>query len=162
MAKDSQESIYSIDSSALIHAWRRAYPRKNFPQFWRRLDELILMGRLFSSIEVYREIQKKDDELHGWCRTRSRTFLPISEELQDQVIEIMGAYPRLVDTSKGRSAADPFVVGLARLQSPSWIVLSEENPGKASSPKIPDVCKAEGLRCLRLVELIQEENWIFK
>ncbi len=162
MVATPEEPIYCVDSSAFIHAWRRAYPRKNFPQFWRKIDELILMGRLFSSIEVFREIQKKDDELHGWCRTRTKMFLPIDDDLQDQVIEIMGTYPRLVDTAKGRSAADPFVIGLARLNEPGWIVLSEENPGRVNSPKIPDVCKAEGLRCLRLVELIQEENWIFK
>lgn len=88
--------------------------------------------------------------------------MPIDDGLQDQVIELMGIYPRLVDTAKGRSAADPFVIGLARMNDPEWTVLSEENPGSQNSPKIPDVCRAEGLRCLRLVELIQEENWIFR
>lgn len=162
MAEAMKDGIYSIDSSSLIHAWRRAYPPKNFPQFWRRLDELIEAERLFSSVEVLRELQKKDDELHAWCKTHSGVFLPIDDGLQDQVIELMGIYPRLVDTAKGRSAADPFVIGLARMNDPEWTVLSEENPGSQNSPKIPDVCRAEGLRCLRLVELIQEENWIFR
>jgi len=162
MAEPRKSVIYSIDSSALIHAWRRAYPPKNFPPFWRRLEELISTDRLFSSVEVLRELKKKDDELHGWCKTHSEVFLSIDDELQDHVIEIMGTYPRLVDTAKGRSAADPFVIGLARMNDPEWTVLSEENPGRLNSPKIPDVCKAEGIRCLRLVELIQEENWVFR
>ncbi|HEY3563792.1 MAG TPA: hypothetical protein VGL96_02210, partial [Casimicrobiaceae bacterium] len=38
----------------------------------------------------------------------------------------------------------PFVIALARMQDAEWIVLSEENNGKKHSPKIPDVCHAEG------------------
>ena len=162
MADTKKTIVYSMDSSALIHAWRRAYPPKNFPPFWDKLDALIETKRLFSSVEVLRELKRKDDELHEWCKARAHVFLPIDDDLQDQVIEIMGTYPRLVDTAKGRSAADPFVIGLARMNDPEWTVLSEENPGKLNSPKIPDVCKAEGIRCLRLVEIIQEENWIFR
>ena len=156
------ETIYSVDSSSLIHAWRRAYPPKHFPPFWRRLEGLIEDRRLFSSVEVLRELKRKDDELHEWCKKYTDAFLPINDDLQDQVIEIMGTYPRLVDTVKGRSGADPFVIGLARLNDPEWVVLSEENPGRQNSPKIPDVCRDEGIRCIRLVELIQEENWIFR
>lgn len=156
------KAIFAVDSSSLIHAWRRAYPPKHFPQFWRRLENLISDGRLFSSVEVLRELKKKDDELHVWCKKNSHVFLPINDGLQDQVIEIMGKYPRLVDTVKGRSAADPFVIGLARLSDPEWTVISEENPGRLNSPKIPDVCRAEDIRCLRIVELIQEENWVFR
>jgi len=155
------QAIFSVDSSALIHAWRWAYLPKHFPPFWKRLDDLILEERLFSSVEVLREIKRKDDELYEWCKQRSSIFLPIDNDLQDHVIEIMGLYPRLVDTAKGRSGADPFVIGLARMHDPEWTVLSEENPGKVNSPKIPHVCAKEGIRCLRLVELIQHEQWIF-
>src|SRR5690606_2388943 len=97
------------------------------------------------------------DELHAWCKKHAEMFLPINDELQHNVIEIMGSYPRLVDTVKGRSAADPFVIAVARMNDPEYIVLSEENPGRLNSPKIPDVCKAEGLHCYRLVDLIQQE-----
>ncbi len=97
-----------------------------------------------------------------WCKHRSELFLPIDDDIQNHVIDIMGSYPKLVDTTKGRSGADPFVIALARMNGSPWTVLSEENPGKQSSPKIPDICNAEGIRCIRLVELIQEEDWIFR
>ena len=162
MSSATKTTTYSVNSSALIHAWRRSYPPKNFPQFWERLDELIEANRLYSSSEVLKELKKKDDELYGWCKTRSGIFLPITEAIQDNVVEIMGCYPRLVDTVKGRSSADPFVIAIARAGDPERVVLSEENPGSSTSPKIPDVCNAEGVRCLRVVELIQEEGWIFR
>lgn len=162
MIRRGATSIYSLDSSCLIHAWRRAYPIRNFPPFWDRLDSLIEAKRLFSSVEVLKEIKRKDDELYDWCKPREALFVPIDDDIQDHVIAIMGSYPKLVDTSKGRSGADPFVIGLARMNGKPWHVLSEENPGRANSPKIPDVCIAEGIRCLRLVELIQEEDWVFR
>ena len=152
-------TVYSVDSSALIHAWRRAYPPENFPPFWDRLDGLIAAKRLYSSIEVLNELKRKDDDLHDWCKKRSGLFLPIDDTLQDHVIEIMGTYPRLGDTVTGRSGADPFVIGLARKHDPEWVVVSEENPGKQ---RIPDVCKAENIRCIRLLQLIKEEGWVFK
>lgn len=162
MAEVEGPKTYSIDSSSLIHAWRRSYPPKNFPPFWKRLDGLVEEGRLFASSEVMVELKKKDDELHAWCKARAALVVGISEEMQEHLAEIMGTYPRLADTTKGRSTADPFVIALARMQDPEWVVVSEENPGRANSPKIPDVCKAEDIRCMRLVELIQEENWIFR
>ncbi|MEK7246457.1 MAG: DUF4411 family protein, partial [Pseudomonadota bacterium] len=38
---------------------------------------------------------------------------------------------------------------------------TEENPGNKNSPKIPDVCRSEGIPYIRLVELIQELDWRF-
>ncbi|QJR10703.1 hypothetical protein DSM104443_01770 [Usitatibacter rugosus] len=73
----------------------------------------------------------------------------------------MTKYPRLVDTATGRSAADPFVIAVARMRDPRLIVVSEENKGKLNSPKVPDVCAGEGIQCIQLVKLIETENWVF-
>ena len=50
-------AIYSIDSSALIHGWRRAYRPKNFGFVWEHLAALAEEGRLRASIEVLNELQ---------------------------------------------------------------------------------------------------------
>jgi len=60
-------TVYSVDSSALIHGWRRVYRPKNFGIVWERFGALIEERRLRSSIEVYNELEKKDDELFKWC-----------------------------------------------------------------------------------------------
>jgi len=102
-------AVYSVDSSALIHGWRRAYRPKNFGFVWKQFDVLIEAGRLRASIEVYNELEKKDDELFKWCKERKeKLFTEIDDEIQNHVARIMAAYPRLVDTVKGRSGADPF------------------------------------------------------
>jgi len=73
----------------------------------------------------------------------------------------MGTYPRLVDTVKGRSGGDPFVIALARVRRSKITVVTEEDRGRADSPKIPDVCRAEGIRCLNLADFIAERGWKF-
>ncbi|MGH6728215.1 MAG: DUF4411 family protein [Pseudolabrys sp.] len=151
------KDIYSIDSSALIHAWRRIYRPKNFGFVWTGFDALIKESRLRCSIEVYNELEKKDDELFKWCKDRKEgLFIEIDDDIQAHVARIMKAYPRLVDTVKGRSGADPFVIALAATTKPTMIVVTEEQPGKI---KIPDVCKAEAIECIGLADLIERENW---
>jgi hypothetical protein len=62
--------IYCVDTSSLIAAWQERYPIENFPKFWDRMDGLIVDGRLVSPVEVFNEIKKRSDELHGWLKSR--------------------------------------------------------------------------------------------
>ena len=68
----------------------------------------------------------------------------------------MGEYPRLVDTVKGKSASDPWVISLALQYDQKLTVVTEENGGSANSPKIPYVCRQEDIRCINLLDLIKE------
>jgi Domain of unknown function (DUF4411) len=67
--------VYSVDSSALIHGWRRAYRPKNFASVWARFDVLIDEGRLRSSIEVYNELEKKTMNYLSGARIEKRKYL---------------------------------------------------------------------------------------
>lgn len=151
---------YSIDSSSLIHAWRRAYPPEHFKSFWQKIEELVDSGVIVASIEVLHELKKKDDDLRAWAVAQNESlFIEIDDEQQGHLAHIMGTYPRLVDTAKGRSEGDPFVIALAR--HCALTVISEEQFGKRDSPKIPNVCQAEGINCYKLVDLIRSEGWVF-
>ena len=80
------KTVYSVDSSALIHGWRRVYRPKNFGFVWEKFDTLIEEGRLRASIEVYNELGRKDDELFKWCKERKeKMFAEIDEETQTQI-----------------------------------------------------------------------------
>jgi hypothetical protein len=152
--------IYSADTSSLIHGWRRIYRPKNFGFVWESLDALIMEGRLRSSIEVYNDLQKKDDELFKWCKERKEAmFVEIDIAVQGHVARLMRTYPRMVDTVKGRSGSDPFVVALAATTNPTMVVVTEEFSGKT---RIPDVCEAEKIDHCGLADLIEREGWTFK
>jgi len=85
-------------------------------------------------------------------------FVEIDDYTQNHVALIMAKYPRLVDTVKGRSGADPFVIALAATMNPSMVVVTEESPGKT---RIPDVCAAERIECCGLADMIEREDWKF-
>ncbi|AWL92631.1 DUF4411 family protein [Bradyrhizobium ottawaense] len=149
--------VYSIDSSSLIHAWRRIYRPKNFGFVWDGFDRLIAEGRLKASIEVYNELQKKDDELFVWCKERKETlFVEIDDATQEAVAKIMAEHPKIVDTTKGRSGGDPFVIALAASTTPRMMVVTEEFPGKE---RIPDVCDAQKIDHCGVADLIEREDW---
>lgn len=156
------EARYCIDSSSLLHAANRAYPLRRFPKLWEEIEALVEDGRLVISIEVYHELERKDDAVFGWCKDRKEAICQeISDEVQTHVIRLMRAYPRLVDTRKGKSGGDPFVLAQALAGSPQLTVVTEEKGGSDASPKIPSVCAAEGLRCINILTLIEEEDWSF-
>lgn len=161
MTAAKAQPIYCCDTSSLIHAWRRAYPPKSFKSFWAKLDDLINEGRLVSSIEVYAELEKKDDDVFVWAKDRKTMFLEIDDNVQTTMLWVMGKYPRLVDTVKGKSGADPFVIAQALCPNPPLIVLHQEYGGSLKSPKIPFVCDQENLRHIDLLTLIEEEGWSF-
>jgi hypothetical protein len=75
----------------------------------------------------------------------ARAGLPArcGSSLQAHVARIMKAYPRLVDTVKGRSGSDPFVIALAASTNPTMTVVTEEFVGKV---RIPDVCNADKIQ----------------
>jgi uncharacterized protein DUF4411 len=86
-------TVYSVDSSALIHGWRRIYRPKNFGFVWGRLAKLAEERRLRASIEVYNDLQKKDDELFKWCKERKENmFVEIDDVMQELVTLIMGVF----------------------------------------------------------------------
>jgi predicted nucleic acid-binding protein len=152
---------YSIDTSALLEAWRRRYPPDVFPAVWQRLDEVIEKGDRGASEEVFLELEKRDDDVHGWAKERKmKLFVPIDEDQQRHVSVILEQHERLVDTRKNRSAADPFVIAVAIAQGCA-VVTDEAATGKPEKPNIPDVCSAMGVRAMNLLEFFRQQGWRF-
>lgn len=151
---------YSFDTSALLDGWTRLYPRDIFPALWEKIEEMIEGSEIVATEEVRVELEKKDDDVHKWTKEHSDFFITIDEPIQNAVIEILKKYPNLLKANTGRSGADPFVIGLAKVNGLK-IVSGERASGSPNKPRIPDVAKAENLDCLTLVEFIREQGWKF-
>jgi hypothetical protein len=159
MAED--DFSYCIDTSALIHAWVRAYPPDVLPPLWDRLDGLIAAGQLIAPQDVLVELEKKEgDTLCEWCKERSHMFHEI-DTFQREIGYVMGKYPRLVDTVKGKSGADPMVIALALSHNPRRTVITQERGGTTNKPKMPYVCDQEDLRYIDVLQLIRDQKWTF-
>ena len=156
--------IYSLDTSALIAAFHERYPIDNFRSLWRKIEELIKNGRLKMSQIVFDEAMR-DTDIKLWCdqnQLKPDFQVPIDELVQEKVSEVLSEFPRLVDNRTGKSGADPWVIALA-LTIENCIVVTEENPTDSKNrPKIPDTCAHFNLQCIKVVDLIKRENWIFE
>ena len=74
---------------------------------------------------------------------------------------IMQKYPKLVDTGKGKSGGDPFVIAQALAGNPRLVVVTQEAGGTANKPRIPYVCDREGVQHIDLLTLFEKEDWSF-
>jgi hypothetical protein len=151
---------YSIDTSAILDGWRRYYPPDTFPGLWRQLETLIARGDLRATEEVLHELEKRDDEVHAWAKSQSDLFVPIDDAVQEAVAQVLAEYPKLIDTRRGRSATDPFVIALAMVSSCA-VVTGERPTDNAERPNIPDVCTDFRISCHDLLTLIRAQGWSF-
>ncbi len=152
---------YSVDTSAILNNWHRYYPPDVFPALWSRLDELIEAGMLIATEEVLRELQRQSDEVYAWATKRKGMFQPLDGKIQIVVRDILHGFPRLVDTRKHRSGADPFVIALARVEN-GGVITGEQPSGVLDKPHIPDVCSALSIPCMNLLDLIRMQGWVFR
>ena len=153
-------TFYSFDTSAFING-RRDMLRPTFlPGLWERVESMIAAGSIRSVDEVERELSQQDDEIHRWAKAQAGLFVPIEVDVQRETRNILAEHPKLVGIGSGRSGADPFVVALGRARAD--VVVTEETRRSIERPKIPDVCDAIGVRCIGLVDFVEEQGWTFR
>ena len=152
---------YSVDTSAFLDGWVRYYPPDTFPGLWERIEKLIDSGDLRATEEVLHELEKKHDDVYAWAKERKDALaVPIDDRIQPAVSAILEDFEKLLDTRKNRSAADPFVIALAKIEG-CTVVTGEGTTGSLNRPNIPDVCSALGVPCIGLLQLIRREGWTF-
>jgi hypothetical protein len=156
---DPARPLYSLDASALVNPWGKLYQPDLIPSIWHHLDELIRAGAVLISMEVFFEVERQADDLHRWCKERKEYFVDLTEEVQDQVTDLLARYPRMVAVGSDRGRADPFVIALAKVHNPPLTVVTEEGKGKPTNPKIPYVCREEGLEYRNFNGFLRETGW---
>ena len=155
-------SHYTLDTSSLIEGWQRLCPPDVFPGVWDALEELIDEGVVMASEEVLFELKRKEDALFDWAKSRRTMFEPHDSIIQSRVRDILANHPKLVDTRRSRSGADPFVVAVAIVYDCAVVTLEKPGRNPDKRPTIPDVCAAYGVRCLSLVELLREQRVVLR
>ena len=152
--------MYSIDTSALIDGWVRYYRPTAFPGLWEKMGDLASGGQLVASRSVYHEIEDREDRLVDWAREHVEMFVEDDEVVQAQVRGIFNGWPRQVDFTRYVTGADAFVI--AHAQGREFAVVTGEKPSNnPDCPKIPDVCSHYGVRCINLIDMIEERGWRF-
>jgi hypothetical protein len=152
--------VYCVDTSALVDGWVRYYPPDVFPQLWTKLEEMIHAKQLIAPDEVLKELSKKEDDPHHWAKRNGTLFLPLDSKIQAATQEVLAVFPRLVDSERDRSIADPFVIAVARVHA-CCVVTGEKSSGNPKRPKIPNVCDHFKVRYVNMLQFMREQKWQF-
>jgi ribosomal protein S8 len=137
--------------------------------------------RLIAPIEVKKEIEKGDDKLKNWVRSKKRNkmFIKPDSSQVEKVKEILSRFGFLSKSEKpDELSADPWLIALAAknneeedkknplfqrecnyIYKKNYIVVTEES--KRKPEKIPAVCNEIGIECINLIEMLEREKWEF-
>ena len=151
---------YCVDANVLIQAWQKYYSPKFCPSYWEILNQLGLLDRIFLPQLVYDEIARTDDDLSKWLKKSNIPAYKIDEQVANSLKSIYANNPLhqyLVDNTKQRSLADPWVIAHA-LKENAVVVTKEEKVTaiNSSKVKIPNVCENMGIRYINDFEFIEE------
>ena len=151
---------YCLDANVLIQAWQKYYNPKFCPDYWSVLIELGRQNRIFIPELVYEEIVRTEDDLSRWVKTSRLPVLTITEAVTICLQKIYAYSPvhkNLVDNTKARSIADPWVIAHAMSEN-ATVVTKEEKVTALSSTriKIPNVCDNMSIRWMNDFDFVHE------
>ncbi len=160
---NTKANKYCLDANVLIQAWQKYYNPKFCPDYWQILNELGEQGKIFIPELVYEEIIRTEDELSAWLKKSKISINRISEPITKLIREILEEYPLLVDNTRARSLADPWVIAHAKHEE-SIVVTKEEKVTALNSNKIkiPNVCENMGIKWINDFQLVEELGITFK
>jgi len=161
---ESQQK-YCLDANVLIQAWQKYYSPKFCPDYWSLLNDFGERGKIFVPQNVFEEITKTEDDLTNWLKDSKIPIKEVDGEVANCLRDIYAANPLhkyLVDNTKQRSLADPWVIAHA-LKEKACVVTKEE---KVTAPnttriKIPNVCENMNIRWINDFEFVEELNILF-
>jgi hypothetical protein len=124
-------------------------------------------GKIISHKIVFDEIcykGGKSDFVSQWLQGKENSFIGTSATQISKVPEILKNFPDLIDPSREREQADPWLVALALEKANEGnlfyinmpIVVTHEN--KQSNKKIPAACKHFGISCQSLRDFFHEND----
>src|SRR4030042_778294 len=129
---------------------------------WSVLNELGNQGTIFIPQMVNEEILRTDDDLSQWLKTSKITVAKIDTNVTNFLKAIYAADPshiNLVDNTKQRSLADPWIIAHA-INENATVVTKEEKVTATNTNriKIPNVCDNMGIPWINDFDLIEILN----
>ena len=163
--------IYCLDANILIQAWQKYYSPKVCSSYWDVLNTLGNENRIFLPEMVYEEIVRTDDDLSKWLKSSNIPIRKINENVTNCLKNIYTTNPIhkfLVDNTKARSLADPWIIAHA-INEGAVVVTKEEKVTAINSKKIkiPNVCDNMNIEWMNDFQMVKELNikfscWIDK
>jgi hypothetical protein len=112
----TKKNKYCLDANVLIQAWQKYYSPTLCSDYWNVLNELGSKEIIFISEIVCEEIIRTEDDLSKWIKKGQIPIRKIDEQVTKCLQNIYAknpAHKNLVDNTKARSLADPWVIAHA-------------------------------------------------
>lgn len=155
---------YLLDTNTLIQAKNEYYGFDVCPGFWDWIDSENSRGGVVSIEPVLAELREGADELTEWANERAGgLFLPV-----DQATAL--AIPDVVNWVNGEdfkesakrdflAKADPILIAYAMSHDDMTLATHEVHiEGERKKVKIPTVCRALGVPCVRTFGMLRSAN----
>lgn len=145
---------YLIDTSVMLSQRPDEQYRRNvFRTLWDKIDEMIRDQEIVTCSETAAEVQ--DDDIKKWMTVCGMQVLPIDDEVQENVREIVTVVNKeLVDFKGNKSSGDAFLIATAKKYGLSVITEEKDNSPK----KIPFTCQKMGIKCLSILSFMEENG----
>ena len=156
---------FCLDANVLIQAWQKYYSPKICPSYWDMLNELGANNIIFMPEMVYEEIVRTDDDLSKWLKSSKIPIRKIDEQVAKCLKDIYAADPNhkyLVDNTKARSLADPWVIAHALRENATVVTKEEKVIANTTKIKIPNVCEKMNVSWINDFQLIIQLGIMFK
>lgn len=157
------ETKYLFDTNIFIQG-KNVLPADVWPTFWNRLDGLIHDGKIFSIINVKKEIEQGNDELVDWFKqhvpSNSVFWLPIDTSALSMYAKLMSwatsqKFTQEVINSFAK-CADSYLVATAAARGYTLVSYEKSNPACKKRVMIPDACIGLHVRCCDLNTAFRE------
>jgi len=151
--------LYVFDSSTWIKV-NRETPPDIYKSVWTRIDDAIEHSLIRSPDEVCVELEQGVDGLAKFLKSRNGLFVPLEDELQIALSEVMAECPTLSDPDSPRNNADPFVVALAKIRNATVVSQEKSRKDKKNGRmKIPDACARFKCEHLDWFTYLRAQGW---
>ena len=153
---------YLLDADVLIGAKNLHYGFDFCPAFWDWIVRSHAAGAVLSVARVGDEIRDRQDELSQWARHNLKRFFMPPSAADSGSLGSVSAWVTQQNYDPARISAffqkaDYFLVGQA-LGGGHTVVTHEVAAPKAKKIKIPDICKALGVKCVTPFSMLRREK----
>ena len=154
---------FLLDTNTLIQAKNDYYAFAICPGFWDWLVAANCGGTLHSIEPVLEEIREGSDDLTAWANTLgSSFFLPVDSA----AVTRLGSVVQWVQSANFRedakrdflSKADPLLIAYALAHGSTLVSHEVHVEGERRKVKIPTVCRAVGVPCVRTFQMLKDDG----
>lgn len=161
----NEERIYCLDTNVLIQAWQKYYSPDICPSYWEVLNTLGEENKIFIPYYAYYEIVRTEDDLTKWLKASKIPVRDVTEAVTQclkKIYETNESHKFLVDNTKQRSLADPWVIAHAMDENASVVTKEDKVTAiNTTKIKIPNVCENMKVRCINDFQFVKELNLHF-